>query len=115
LRFGFRQAVERALQPEVLAAGEERVECRLLQRGADRRTHLGAFLHDVVPCDDRGARGRRQQGCEHMDCCGLPCAVRAQEAIDLPGRHGEIDSLHCVYVFELANEPPRLDSLLDRH
>ena len=34
---GLRQALQRRLQPHVLAPGEQRVERRLLQRGADRR------------------------------------------------------------------------------
>ena len=41
------EAVQGALQAHVLAAGEERVERRLLQRGADRAPHLGALVHDV--------------------------------------------------------------------
>ena len=36
-------ALERRLKPQVLAAGQQRVERRLLERGADRRTHLRAL------------------------------------------------------------------------
>ena len=46
-----RQAVQRGLQAHVLAAGEQRVERGLLQRGADRLPHLRALADDVVPGD----------------------------------------------------------------
>ena len=48
------------LQPQVLAAGEQRVERCLLESCADRRTHLRAFLDDVEAGDARAAVGRRQ-------------------------------------------------------
>ena len=54
---GLAEPVQRALQAHVLAAGQERVERRLLQRGADRAPHLGALAHDV---EARHARARRR-------------------------------------------------------
>ena len=45
---GARDSLQRRLQAEVVAAGEQRVERRLLQRGADRGAHLRAFPDDVV-------------------------------------------------------------------
>ena len=53
---GLGHALQRGLQPHVLTAGQQRVERRLLERGADRAAHLRAFAHDVVPGDARGAR-----------------------------------------------------------
>ena len=63
-----RHAVERGLQPQMLAPGEQRVEGCLLERGADRRTHLGAFLDDVVARDTCAPVGRRKQRRQHVHC-----------------------------------------------
>ena len=41
------QAVQRGLEAQVLAAGEQRVERGLLERGADRLAHLRALADDV--------------------------------------------------------------------
>ena len=48
---GPRDPVERELELEVLAARQERVERRLLERGADRPPHRRPLRHDVVPAD----------------------------------------------------------------
>ena len=48
---GPRDSVERELELEVLAAREERVERRLLERGADRPPHGRPLRHDVVATD----------------------------------------------------------------
>src|SRR5581483_840636 len=53
--FGARDRVERHLQAEVFAAGEERVERRLLERRADRRAHLRPLADDVESGDGRAA------------------------------------------------------------
>ena len=52
-RSAFAQAVQPALELEVLAAGEEVVERRLLERGADPPAHLGALRGDVEARDRR--------------------------------------------------------------
>ncbi len=41
--FGLGEAVQRRLQPHVLAAGQQRVERRFLQRGADRASAPAAL------------------------------------------------------------------------
>ena len=85
------QAVERGLEAQVVARGEERVERRLLQRGADRAPHLRALARDVEAADRGRARGRRQQRRQHVDGRRLARAVRAEEAVDLAGRHVQVD------------------------
>ena len=63
---GLAQPVQRALQAHVLAARQERVECRLLQRRADRAAHLRALVHHVQPRHARAAGGGGQQRGEHQ-------------------------------------------------
>ena len=76
-------ALQRRLQAEVVARGEERVERGLLQRDADQPADLRPVLHDVVAADERRPRGRRQQRRQDVDGRGLPGAVRPEEAVDL--------------------------------
>src|SRR5262249_42419710 len=88
---GLAQAVEAGLQLHVLAAGEEVVERRFLQRGADVPAHLGALGGDVE-AGDRGAPGRRrQQRGEHVDRGRLARAVGPEEAVDLAGGDLQVD------------------------
>ncbi len=71
------------LQRQVLAAGQDRVERGLLQRGADRRAHLRALAHDVEAADRGAPARRRQQRREHQHGGRLARAVGAEEAVDL--------------------------------
>ena len=75
----------------MLAAGEDRVERRLLERGADRRAHLGALADDVVAADAGAAAGRGQQRRQHQHGGRLAGAVGAEEAVDLARRDGQVD------------------------
>ena len=75
----------------MVAPGEQRVERRLLERGADRRAHLRPLLDDVVAGDARRAGGRRQQRRQHVHGRGLAGAVRAEEPVDLAGGDGQVD------------------------
>ena len=84
-------AVQRGLEPHVLGAGEEGVERRLLEGGADRGAHRGALAHYVMPAHPRRARGGRQQRGEHVDRRGLARAVGSEEAVDLAGLHPQVD------------------------
>ncbi len=105
-------AVQRRLQPEVLAARQERVERRLLECRADRRANLRPVAHDVVAGHGRAAgRGGRRvvSMCTVVD---LPGAVRPQEAVDLAGLDAEIDPVDRPDVLELAHEPLDLDPTL---
>ena len=47
--------MERRLEPDVVAAGQERVERGLLERCADRLAYLRAVLDDVEAADDGAA------------------------------------------------------------
>ena len=100
-----REALERGLQSQVLAAGEHRVERGLLQRGTDRRAHLRALAHDVVAGDARGSRRGGQQRGQHQHRRGLSGAVGSEEAVDLARRYDEIDPVDGARpLAELADE-----------
>ena len=105
-----RQRLQARLQPQVLAAGEQRIERGLLQRGADRLAHLRPLLHDVEAADARDAGGRRQQRRQHQHGRRLAGAVRAEEAVDLARRDGEVDAVdRARALLELPDEALRLD------
>ena len=113
---GLRQAVQRSLQPHVLAAGEQRVERRLLQRRADRRPHLRALVHDVVAGHAGRARGRRQQRRQHQHGGGLAGAVRSQEAVDLARVDVQVDTVDRARpLLELTDESVGLDRVRTLH
>ena len=66
LALGLREPLQHRLQPQVVAAGEQRVERRLLERGADHAAHLRALrARRRSPPTRGGARGRRQERREH--------------------------------------------------
>ena len=109
-------ALERGLQAQVVASGQKRVERRLLQGDADQAAHLRPVLDDVVAADASGPRSRGQQRRQHMDGRGLAGAVRAEEAVDLTWRDGDVDPVHRARAFlELANETLDLDPVLALH
>ena len=94
----------------MLAAGEDRVERGLLQRGADRRAHLRALAHDVVAADRRAAARRRQQRRQHQHGRRLAGAVGPEEAVDLARRDGEVDPVDGARsLAELADQVLDLD------
>ena len=62
-----RERLQRRLQPQVLAPGEERVERGLLEGGADRRAHLRPLADDVEAGHARRAIRGRQQRRQHVD------------------------------------------------
>ena len=81
---GLREAVQPALELDVLAAGEEVVERGLLERGADRAgAPRGPAWTTSKPATRRAAGRRRQQRREHEDRRGLAGAVGPEEAVDL--------------------------------
>jgi hypothetical protein len=87
------QGLQRRLQAQVLTAGQQRVEGGLLQGGTDPLAHLGAFLDHVVSGNPGRTRGRRQEGRQHVHRGRLPRAIRAEEAVDLPGIDMEVDAV----------------------
>src|SRR6185436_19157490 len=69
---------------------------------------LGALRGDVEARHRRAAGTGRQQRGEHVDGGRLAGAVGAEEAVDLPGRHLEVDAVDGV---DVAFEGP--DEALD--
>ena len=113
---GAREALQGRLQAEMLAAGEQRVEGGLLQRRPDRGPHLRAFVDDVEAGHASRSRGRGQERRQHVHGCRLPGPVRAEEAVDLPRVHEEVDAVHRARaLLELPHEPFRLDPVLVGH
>ena len=108
--------MQRALELEVLPAGEQVVERGLLQRGADGGPHLGALLDDVEAGHARSARGGGQERRQHVHRRRLAGAVRPEEAVDLTGLDAKVDPVDRADVaLERADEPLGLDSVRLRH
>ena len=109
---GLRHALEGGLQAQVLAAGEQRVERGLLQRGADLAPDRGALADDVVPRHARRARRGRQQRGEHQDRRRLAGPVGAEEGVDLTGLDAQVDPVHGPHAaLELAHQALDLDAV----
>src|SRR5439155_15747874 len=103
------------LQPEMLAAGQEWIESRLLQRRADCLADLRPFLDDVVACDSRSSGSRRQQRGEHVHGRRLAGAVRTEEAVDLARLDAQIDAVDRARALpELTDEAVRFDAVVAR-
>jgi hypothetical protein len=101
------------LQSHVLAAGQQRVERRLLQRRADRGAHLWALLDDVEAGHPRRPFGRRQQRRQHQHRGRLAGAIGTEESVDLAGLDPQVDAVDRPRpVLELANERFDFDALL---
>ncbi len=110
-----RDALQRRLQPHVVAPSEQRVERGLLQRRADGPPDGGALAHDVVPGHPSLPRARRQQRREHQHGGRLAGAVGPEEAVDLARLDAQVDAVDRPHAaLELADEPFDLDPVL-RH
>jgi len=108
-----RQPVQPALKLEVLAPGEEVVQRRLLQSGADPPAHLRPLRRHVEARDGRASRGRREQRGEDVDRRGLARAIGAEEPVDLAGLDLELDAVDRPdAAFELADEPVHSDAVV---
>jgi len=105
--------VQGGLQPHVLAAGQQRVERRLLQRRADRGAHMRTLLDDVEAGHARRPFGRRQQRRQHQHRGRLAGAVGTEEAVDLAGLDFQVDPVNRPRpVLELADQSLDFDALL---
>src|SRR5215212_10937746 len=100
-----REAVQRGLQVKVLAALQERVERRLLQRRPDSGPHLRPLVHDVVAgYGGRATRGRKERR-QHQNGRRLPRPVRPQEAVDLAWLDAQVYAVDSPRaLFELPDE-----------
>ena len=102
---GLVQPVQGGLQSHVLAAAEQRVECRLLQRRPDRGAHPRPFADDVEARHPRRPRGRWQQRRQHQHGRRLARPVGPEEAVDLALLDSQVDSVDRARpVLELAHE-----------
>jgi sulfane dehydrogenase subunit SoxC len=107
---GARERLEGSLEQKMLAAGEQRIERRLLQRGPDVAAHRGTFLDDVVAAHSCRPGGRGQERSEHKDRRRLAGAVRTEEAVDLACPDMQIDAVNRSRPFlELSDEMLGLD------
>ena len=77
--------VEEPDQLEVLATGEQIVDCRELTRQTDDRSYRLRLVDDVKPCHSGTAAVRTEKCGEHAYERGLAGAVRSQE-VPLPDR-----------------------------
>ncbi len=104
--------MQRALQPHVLAPGQIRIERRFLQRSPNRAAHLGALTDHVEPSHPHPPGRRRQQRGEDQHGRRLARAVGAEKAVDLAGRHTQVDSIDRAHApLEVADEAFDLDPL----
>jgi len=90
---GLAEAVHHGVELEVLAAGQAAVEGRLLEDDADALAHGVAVAGDVEAGHDGGARGRPEEGREHVDRRRLAGPVRAEKPEQLALGDGERDAV----------------------
>jgi hypothetical protein len=86
-------AVQGGLQPEVLGAGQERIERGLLEGGANHGAHLRPLAHDVVAAHPSRPRGRWEQRREHVDGGRLPGPVGTEESVYLARLDAQVDAV----------------------
>ena len=116
MTLGPAHAVQGGLQAQVLAAGEERIEGRLLQRGTDGGANLGSLADDVEAGDARRPCAEREERRQHVDRRRLAGAVRAEKPVDLAGCDREVDPVDGSNPsLELPRKALRLDSVLVAH
>jgi len=86
--------VRPAEEVQVFVNGEIFVETELLAHVAHSGPDAIGFLPGVVSQHDGPSCAGLQEAQEHADGCGLPGAVGAQEAEDLPPQNPERDAIH---------------------
>ena len=102
---GPRYPLQRSLEHQMLAAGQDHVKCGLLQCRPDRRAHVRAIADDVIAADARPPARGWQQRRQHQDCRRLPRTVWPEEAINLAGLDRKIYPVDCSRtLLELADE-----------
>mmetsp|Transcript_36033 Transcript_36033/g.87523 ORF Transcript_36033/g.87523 Transcript_36033/m.87523 type:complete len:1121 (-) Transcript_36033:371-3733(-) len=91
---GAEEALERAVQPQVLRRREALEDHVHLRADAEGEADLRHLRRDALAVDARVARGRRDQPSEHRDGGGLPRAVGAEQRGDLPRAHLQVERVH---------------------
>ena len=110
LQVGALHAMQRALQLDVFSTRQEAIERGLLQRSADRGTHLWALFDDVKSGDCRCPSCWWQQRCQHQHRRRLASTVRAKKPVDLAFGNGEVDAVDGTRpFFKLADESTHFD------
>ena len=104
-----RDAVAAPEEVEVLPDPQVVVDAVEVGHVADPTPHLDRVGHDVDAADQRLARGRRQQGGQHLHGGRLAGAVRADQAVDLPGADHQVDAGHRQLVVVALDQAARLD------
>src|SRR4029453_6421521 len=99
-----REAVDAAVQADVLARRQVLVQGKALAHVADAPLDRLALRVDVVTRDPRGAAGRRQESDQHSDRRCLSRAVRTEKAEDLASFHIERDVVDSGEIAEFPRE-----------
>ncbi len=102
-------AEQPAQQDQVLGAGEVLVHRRVLAGEAHPGAHLVRLADDVVAEDMRLAAVRPQECGEHLHGGGLAGAVRAEDAVDRAGGHGQVYSVDGPGLAERLHQARGLD------
>jgi hypothetical protein len=107
-------AVELALDDEVLAAGGVVVDAVLLADDADRMADAHGFGQHVVAGDTGAAGVGGGEGGEDADGRGLARAVRPEQAEDRARLDLEVEAVECAHVAGVGlHETARRDGVMD--
>src|SRR2546428_5222179 len=71
---------------------------------ADLPLYFDRMLFEIESQQANAAGAGCQQACEHLDGCGLACAVGSQKAEELSGAHSEIDPVDSHQFAEAAGQ-----------
>ena len=104
-----RQTIETAVEHHVFTNGHIRIEAEPLRHVAERLPRALRMHGGIAAEHKRRAARRREETADHADGRGLPRSVRADEAVDRPARHGEIQPVYRGVAAEYAREVVRLD------
>jgi hypothetical protein len=88
------EAIHAADEAEVLGRCEAAEEGKAFRDDADLAFELKRVRREVEAEQLNLAGCGREQAGEHFDCRGLPSAVRAEKAEELPGRDAEADAVN---------------------
>ena len=94
---------------QVLAHAQVLEQRELLRHVADAAAQCLGLLRDAQAQHFDLAFGRRQQAAQHADGGGLARAVRAEEAVDVRARHGQVDVVDRDQRAEALGQPARAD------
>src|SRR5439155_5718475 len=105
------EAVDAAEESDVLIDRQQLVEREALRHVSDAPFDAFGILRDVHATHGRVARRRREEAAEHPDRRGLPRAVAAEKAEDLPLADVERDVADGDEAAEAPRETPHFDGV----